>query len=58
MKVPPSAKAPPNTLHSGDNLDIEAPLGKKIDIPAQQDIRSFNQAPKAKGKKAENLNLF
>src|SRR5207302_1815923 len=35
-------------------LTIEELLeGKKIDMPAQQEIRSFKQAPKAKGKKAE-----
>ena len=34
------------------NPSIEELLaGKKIDMPAQQDIRSFKQAPKAKGKK-------
>jgi site-specific DNA-methyltransferase (adenine-specific) len=32
--------------------------GKKIDMPAQQDIRSFKQAPKAKGKKADEAKLF
>jgi len=33
-------------------LTIEELLqGKRIDMPAQQDIRSFKQAPKAKGRK-------
>ena len=32
--------------------------GKKIDMPAQQDIRSFKQAPKAKKKKAKEAKLF
>ena len=41
-------------------LTIEDLLeGKKIDMPAQQEIRSFKQAPKAKGKKkAEDAKLF
>jgi hypothetical protein len=35
-------------------LTIEDLLaGKKIDMPAQQDFRSFKQAPKAKGKKKD-----
>jgi DNA modification methylase len=39
-------------------LTIEELLkGKKIDMPAQQDIRSFKQAPKAKGKKASEPGL-
>jgi hypothetical protein len=32
--------------------------GKKIDMPAQQDIRSFKQAPKAKAKKSDQAKLF
>ena len=40
-------------------LTIEDLLaGKKIDMPAQQEIRSFKQAPKAKGKKADDAKLF
>lgn len=40
-------------------LTIEELLaGKKIDMPAQQDIRSFKQAPKAKKKKTEDAKLF
>ena len=39
-------------------LTIEELLkGKKIDMPAQQDIRSFKQAPKAKGKRREDAGL-
>jgi hypothetical protein len=39
-------------------LTIEELLaGKKIDMPAAQDIRSFKQAPKAKGKKAPEPEL-
>jgi hypothetical protein len=32
--------------------------GKKIDMPTQQDVRSFKQAPKAKSKKKEDAGLF
>jgi hypothetical protein len=40
-------------------LTIEELLaGKKIGMPAAQDIRSFKQAPKAKGKKVEDAGLF
>jgi hypothetical protein len=40
-------------------LTIEDLLnGKRIDMPAQQDIRSFKQAPKAKGKKPDEAKLF
>ena len=40
-------------------LTIEDLLaGKKIDMPAQQEIRSFKQAPKAKGKKTDDQRLF
>ena len=40
-------------------LTIEELLaGKKIDMPAQQDIRSFKQAPKAKGRKSDQAKLF
>ncbi|HET6246113.1 MAG TPA: DNA methyltransferase [Tepidisphaeraceae bacterium] len=40
-------------------LTIEELLaGKRIDMPAQQDIRSFKQAPKAKGKKPDDARLF
>ena len=40
-------------------LTIEDLLaGKKIDMPPAQDIRSFKQAPKAKGKKKEQAGLF
>ncbi len=40
-------------------LTIEELLtGKKIDMPAQQDIRSFKQAPKAKKGKAKEAELF
>jgi hypothetical protein len=39
-------------------LTIEELLaGKKIDMPAAQDIRSFKQAPKAKAKKQEDMQL-
>ncbi len=39
-------------------LTIEELLnGKKIDMPAAQDIRSFKQAPKAKGKKTKQHEL-
>jgi hypothetical protein len=39
-------------------LTIEELLaGKRIDMPAAQDVRSFKQAPKAKGKKADDLQL-
>jgi hypothetical protein len=51
-----------NTLYYGNNLDIltieELLAGKKIDMPAAQDIRSFKQAPKAKAKKKEDAALF
>jgi hypothetical protein len=40
-------------------LTIEELLAdKKIDMPAQQDIQSFKQAPKARGKKTEDFKLF
>jgi len=40
-------------------LTIEELLaGKKIGMPAQQEIRSFKQAPKAKGKKTDEAKLF
>lgn len=40
-------------------LTIEELLaGKKIDMPIAHDIRSFKQAPKAKGKKSEQPGLF
>ena len=40
-------------------LTIEDLLAsKKIDMPAQQDVRSFKQAPRAKGKKADDAKLF
>lgn len=40
-------------------LTIEELLGgKRIDMPAQQDIRSFKQAPKAKKRKADEAKLF
>jgi site-specific DNA-methyltransferase (adenine-specific) len=40
-------------------LTIEDLLsGKKIDMPAQQEIRSFKQAPKAKGRKRVEEKLF
>jgi hypothetical protein len=40
-------------------LTIEELLaGKRIDMPAQQDIRSFRQAPKAKARKARDAELF
>ena len=40
-------------------LSIEDLLsGKKIDMPAAQDIRSFKQAPKAKSEKTETQRLF
>ena len=40
-------------------LTIEDLLtGKRIDMPAQQDIRSFKQAPKAKRKKSDDARLF
>jgi hypothetical protein len=32
--------------------------GKRIDMPAQQEIRSFKQAPKATGKRREDAKLF
>ena len=32
--------------------------GKKIDMSAQQDIRSFKQAPKARSKKSDDAKLF
>lgn len=39
-------------------LTIEELLGgKRVDLPLQQDIRSFKQAPKAKGKKAPDMKL-
>jgi len=39
-------------------LTIEDLLaGKKIDMPAQQDIRSFKQAPKAKSRKSDDAEL-
>jgi hypothetical protein len=31
--------------------------GKKIDMPAAQDLRSFKQAPKAKPKRPKDLHL-
>ena len=44
----------PATCAIGETfLKTDAPAGKKIDMPAQQDIRSFKQAPKAKGKKTQ-----
>jgi len=40
-------------------LTIEELLaGKRIDMPAQQDIRSFKQAPKAKAKGKKDAELF
>ncbi len=40
-------------------LTIEELLsGKKIDMPAQQEIRSFKQAPKAKNKQVKDPDLF
>jgi site-specific DNA-methyltransferase (adenine-specific) len=40
-------------------LTIEDLLaGKKIDMPAQQEIRSFKQAPKAKSRKSDDAKLF
>ncbi|HYE17885.1 MAG TPA: hypothetical protein VEA69_05550 [Tepidisphaeraceae bacterium] len=40
-------------------LTIEDLLaGRRIDVPAAQDIRSFKQAPKAKGRKADQPGLF
>ncbi len=40
-------------------LTIEELLAnKKIDMPMAQEIRSFKQAPKAKGKKADEVRLF
>lgn len=40
-------------------LTIEDLLaGKRIDMPSQQDIRSFKQAPKARGKKKDEARLF
>jgi site-specific DNA-methyltransferase (adenine-specific) len=40
-------------------LTIEELLaGKKIDMPPQHDIRSFKQAPRAKGKKKDEAKLF
>lgn len=40
-------------------LTIEDLLaGKRIDMPAAQDIRSFKQAPKAKGRKKAEAGLF
>jgi site-specific DNA-methyltransferase (adenine-specific) len=40
-------------------LTIEDLLnGKRIDMPAQQDVRSFKQAPRAKGKKKDEAKLF
>ncbi len=40
-------------------LTIEDLLaGKKIDMPAQQEIRSFKQAPKVKGKQSDEGKLF
>ena len=32
--------------------------GKKIDMPAQQEIRLFKQRTKAKGKKQDDAKLF
>jgi hypothetical protein len=32
--------------------------GKKIDMPAQQEIRSFKHAPKAKSRKSDDAKLF
>lgn len=40
-------------------LTIEELLaGKRIDMPTAQDIRSFKQAPKAKGRKKKDAELF
>ncbi len=54
-----------NTLYYGDNLDIlrryiddESVDLIYLDMPAQQETRSFKQEPKAKGKKAEEAKLF
>jgi hypothetical protein len=33
-------------------------VGKQIDLPAQQDNRSFKQAPKARGKNADDAKPF
>ncbi|HEV8607915.1 MAG TPA: hypothetical protein VGQ99_21450 [Tepidisphaeraceae bacterium] len=61
---------PPNTLYYGDNLDIlrrhvedesinliylDPPFNSNAD---PQDIRSFKQAPKARGKKTDTQRLF
>ena len=54
-----------NTLYYGDQhpslqiMTIEDRLaGKTIDMPLQQDIRSFKQTPKAKRRKKEEAKLF
>jgi len=40
-------------------LTIEQLLdGKRIDMPSQADLRSFKQAPKAKGKKTVQPKMF
>jgi hypothetical protein len=40
-------------------LAIEELLaGEKIGMPAQQEIRSFKQAPKAKSRKSDDAKLF
>jgi len=50
---------PPSNHPRLQILTIEELLqGKKIDMPAQQDIRSFKQAPKAKRGKAKKAKLF
>ena len=53
-------KSVSNTTHPRlQILTIEELLsGKKIDMPAAQDLRSFKQAPKAKRGKAQEAKLF
>ena len=53
LDSPFNSNADYNVLFAEDLLS-----GKKIDMPAAQDIRSFKQAPKAKSKKKEDAKLF
>ena len=67
---PPCARRPPTparqtravagTKHPRlQILNIEDLLnGRRIDMPAQQDVRSFKQAPRAKGKRKDEAKLF
>lgn len=51
---------PGNTQHARIQiLTVEELLdGKKLDMPALRDLRTFTKAPKAKGKRGKEAELF